>query len=123
MLLIPELEFEAVSGTLGGCFTTVEGLLVQARDQLAAAHQLYTGDSATSEDREKFTEFVDRLNKVSFSLSVGSIFTVSCTIMLGYQWRGAGCSHNPGRPGWQQLCSGKDWLMSLAASLLPRPAS
>jgi zinc finger protein len=65
MLLVPELDFEVASGTLGGCFTTVEGLLVQARDQLASSHQLYTGDSATQGDRAKLAEFVDRMNKVS----------------------------------------------------------
>ena len=78
MLLIPELDFEAVSGTLGGCFTTVEGLLVQARDQLATSHMLYTGDSATSEDRTKFTEFVEKLNKVGPNWSVGTIYCGCC---------------------------------------------
>lgn len=67
MLLIPELDFEVASGTLGGCFTTVEGLLVQARDQLTRSHQMYTGDSATGSDKTKFSDFVDKMNRVSFN--------------------------------------------------------
>ena len=33
-MLIPEIDLELVEGTLGGRFTTVEGLLVQVKDQV-----------------------------------------------------------------------------------------
>ncbi len=64
MLLIPELDFEVQSGTLGGRFTTVEGLLAQVRDQLKNFHPFSIGDSATGEDRTKLETFVSELNKV-----------------------------------------------------------
>ena len=31
---IPELDFEMVGGTLGGRFTTIEGLLTQVKEQV-----------------------------------------------------------------------------------------
>ena len=64
MLLIPELEFEVQSGTLGGCFTTVEGLMVQARDQLINSQPFFSGDSATEQGKEKLLKFVEEMNKV-----------------------------------------------------------
>lgn len=64
MLLIPELEFEVQSGTLGGCFTTVEGLLVQARDQLVHSLPFLTGDSASEEGKSKLIKFTEEMNKV-----------------------------------------------------------
>ncbi|VDQ10576.1 unnamed protein product [Trichobilharzia regenti] len=33
---IPELEFESMGGTLGGRFTTIEGLLVAITDQVSS---------------------------------------------------------------------------------------
>lgn len=65
MLLIPELDFEVQSGTLGGCFTTVEGLLVQARDQLKNSHPFFAGDSATDGGKSKLMAFIDEMDKVS----------------------------------------------------------
>ena len=45
---IPELDFEVGSGTLGGKFTTLEGLLSAMKDQLIGHNPLICGDSATS---------------------------------------------------------------------------
>jgi zinc finger protein len=45
---IPELDFEVGAGTLGGKFTTLEGLLVAVKDQLTGHNPLMCGDSATS---------------------------------------------------------------------------
>lgn len=64
MLLIPELEFEVQSGTLGGCFTTVEGLLVQARDQLIDSKPFFSGDSSSDEGKSKLVKFTEEMNKV-----------------------------------------------------------
>lgn len=44
---IPELDFEVGAGTLGGKFTTLEGLLVAMKDQLTGQNPLMCGDSAT----------------------------------------------------------------------------
>ena len=61
-LAVPELDFSVESGTLGGCFTTVEGLLVQARDQLKGA-QPFT-DSLEESKNEKFGKFIEKLDEV-----------------------------------------------------------
>ena len=44
---IPELDFEVGAGTLGGKFTTLEGLLVAMKDQLTGHNPLVCGDSVT----------------------------------------------------------------------------
>ena len=59
---IPELDFELQSGTLGGRFTTVEGLLVNIKDQLCGMNIFSVGDSANKED--KMTVFLEKLQKV-----------------------------------------------------------
>lgn len=61
-----ELEMWSQPGTLGGRFTTVEGLLTEIRDQLHG--QIFdvgdsgAGDSLSSEDKEKWTKFFSRLD-------------------------------------------------------------
>lgn len=45
---IPELDFEVGAGTLGGKFTTLEGLLGAMKDQLTGHNPLVCGDSATT---------------------------------------------------------------------------
>ena len=45
---IPELDFEVGAGTLGGKFTTLEGLLVAVKDQLTGHNPLMCGDSVTT---------------------------------------------------------------------------
>lgn len=52
-LFIPELDFEVGAGTLGGKFTTLEGLLETIKDQLTGHNPLVCGDSATSEAKGK----------------------------------------------------------------------
>lgn len=86
MLIIPELEFEVQSGTLGGCFTTVEGLLVQARDQLANSQPFFTGDSANKEVKSKFVKFIEEMNEVWVPNNNGHLlwcsWTLKCTLPL-----------------------------------------
>ncbi|KAM3180739.1 hypothetical protein ACTXT7_015722 [Hymenolepis weldensis] len=48
---IPELELDTVAGTLGGRFTTVEGLLGLIKDQLKSMNPLMFGDSAAQEEK------------------------------------------------------------------------
>ncbi|OKL57658.1 hypothetical protein UA08_07216 [Talaromyces atroroseus] len=61
-----ELEMSVQPGTLGGRFTTVEGLLTEVRDQLHG--QIFdvgdtgAGDSLSSSDKETWTRFFDRLD-------------------------------------------------------------
>lgn len=69
----PELGLEVQSGTLGGRFTTVEGLLTQVRDQLHGqifdvesgnvTDSLAAGDSMPTEAKQKWNEFFARLGQ------------------------------------------------------------
>ena len=67
----PELDLEVQPGTLGGRFTTVEGLLTQVRDQLygqifdieeAGVEGLAGGDSMAATTKERWNSFFERLN-------------------------------------------------------------
>ena len=44
--MIPEIHFEMSHGTLGGKYTTVEGVMMDMYNQLASVHQFQAGDSA-----------------------------------------------------------------------------
>lgn len=65
-LRIPELGLVSAPGTLGGSFTTVEGLLTQIRDQLADANPFAMGDSASANADyvHRMREFIASLNRV-----------------------------------------------------------
>ena len=74
-----ELGLEVQPGTLGGRFTTLEGLLTQVRDQLRG--QIYNvgdedlagGDSMTAETKSKWDSFFDKLDsaiKAQFPYSI-----------------------------------------------------
>lgn len=61
----PELSLQVNPGTLGGRFTTVEGLLTQVRDDLHS--QIFEssgegGDSLAAEERTRWDEFFTGLN-------------------------------------------------------------
>ena len=68
-----ELGLEVQPGTLGGRFTTVEGLLTQVRDQLHGqifdvesrngGESLAAGDSLRTESKEKWDDFFARLGQ------------------------------------------------------------
>ncbi|KAI8322774.1 zf-ZPR1-domain-containing protein [Martensiomyces pterosporus] len=60
-LSIPEIQLDLIPGTLGGRFTTVEGLLRQVHDELDRRAPFLEGDSAVNERREKFKNFLGRL--------------------------------------------------------------
>ena len=70
MVLIPELELELGCGTLGGVYTTVEGLVSKIHTSLGNSNPFAIGDSTTknhSEDSEivltksRFKTFLDKL--------------------------------------------------------------
>lgn len=62
-LKIPEIDFELDPGTLGGRFTTVEGLLQNVYDELETKSPFLRGDSATEEQVEKMKAFLANLKK------------------------------------------------------------
>ena len=72
---IPEIELDLHPGTLGGKFTTIEGLLQQVLDQMKQKNPFYLGDSATEDDERPFAEFLRNLERIisgemSFTLVV-----------------------------------------------------
>ncbi|KAJ3340681.1 hypothetical protein HDU93_006538 [Gonapodya sp. JEL0774] len=60
-LQVPEVDLELTFGTLGGRFTTLEGLLVQVRDELASKLPFIEGDSVTAERKRVFDSFISKL--------------------------------------------------------------
>lgn len=65
-LEIPELELAMTSGSLGGRFTTIEGLLEQIKDQLNGIHNPFGfGDSATKSGKSKMTDLVQKLEDIT----------------------------------------------------------
>lgn len=74
-----DLGLEVQPGTLGGRFTTVEGLLTQVRDQLhgqifdVGDEDLAPGDSMAAETKERWDKFfgkLDRAIKAEFPYSI-----------------------------------------------------
>ena len=71
-------------GTLGGRFTTVEGLLTQVYEELEGRSNFLTGDSGTADGKEKFKGFLARLKKVIIANAVkvldGEAFPVTLVL-------------------------------------------
>ncbi|KAG8869551.1 nucleolar zinc-finger protein [Serendipita sp. 405] len=62
-LSIPEIDLVLSAGTLGGRFTTIEGILDQVYDELSG--KLFSsGDAATKEENATFEDFLSRLKDV-----------------------------------------------------------
>lgn len=62
-LEIPELDLEVGSTTLGGRFTTVEGVIIAIKDQLNNS-TLFTGDSSDETMVQRMENFIRSLEKV-----------------------------------------------------------
>ena len=60
---IPEIDLVLQAGTLGGRFTTLEGILDQVYEELS--EKVFAGDSADSDDRSNFRRFLANLKAVS----------------------------------------------------------
>ncbi|KAJ2003143.1 nucleolar zinc-finger protein [Coemansia thaxteri] len=73
---IPELELDMLAGTLGGRFTTIEGLVRQVHDELDRRVPFLEGDSAESERKVRFREFLSRLGDAAD----GKIFPLTITV-------------------------------------------
>eukprot|EP01054_Gregarina_sp_Poly1_P009474 Gregarina_sp_Poly_1__9473@NODE_594_length_7275_cov_67_691593_g459_i0_p1_GENE_NODE_594_length_7275_cov_67_691593_g459_i0NODE_594_length_7275_cov_67_691593_g459_i0_p1_ORF_typecomplete_len494_score75_88zfZPR1/PF03367_13/1_4e52zfZPR1/PF03367_13/1_9e49HypA/PF01155_19/43HypA/PF01155_19/0_45Zn_Tnp_IS1595/PF12760_7/22Zn_Tnp_IS1595/PF12760_7/2e02Zn_Tnp_IS1595/PF12760_7/26zincribbons_6/PF07191_12/8_2zincribbons_6/PF07191_12/7_1OrfB_Zn_ribbon/PF07282_11/68OrfB_Zn_ribbon/PF07282_11/13_NODE_594_length_7275_c len=59
---LPHLELELEMGTLGGVFTTVEGLLLKIVDEFSTKNP-FVGDSALPERRQKIQSIIDSLKE------------------------------------------------------------
>lgn len=70
-LEIPEIDLVLTSGTLGGRFTTVEGILNQIYEELS--EKALVGDSANPEDKLSFEKFLANLKSV---INVERTFTI-----------------------------------------------
>lgn len=64
-LSIPEINLELTHGTLGGRFTTVEGLLRQVHSELRDRAPFIEGDSGTDSSKDRWARFLDNLTKVA----------------------------------------------------------
>lgn len=64
-LVIPELNLDLTPGTLGGRFTTIEGLLSQVYDELHTKVFSQTSDSMDDAAKQRWTTFFARLQDAS----------------------------------------------------------
>lgn len=60
-LKVPEISLELEAGTLGGKFTTIEGLLDNVYEELSSRGPFSRGDSLTDERKEKYNVFLKEL--------------------------------------------------------------
>ena len=68
LLRIPEFELSVQPGTMGGRFTTLEGLLTQLRDELKSSiydvgDESAPSDSMTERDKQKWSDFFAQIDK------------------------------------------------------------
>lgn len=67
-MIIPEIELEVMQGTLGGKFTTVEGLLVDLQDEFKQKIPFASGDSKDPMAPNPFELTIKELEEVIFGL-------------------------------------------------------
>ena len=60
---IPELQLDLQQGTLGGRFTTLEGLLQQAYEQLWGRVYNPDSDSMTADEKQRFSTFLETMKR------------------------------------------------------------
>ncbi|ONK56408.1 uncharacterized protein A4U43_C10F8230 [Asparagus officinalis] len=63
-VIVPELDLELASGTLGGMVTTVEGLITKINGSLERIHGFQLGDSVDEWKKKKWQDFKSRLMKL-----------------------------------------------------------
>ncbi|CAM8924484.1 unnamed protein product [Rhodiola kirilowii] len=63
-VIIPEIDLELTSGTLGGVVTTVEGLITKISESLERVHGFTFGDSLEEGRKNKWNDFRARLDKL-----------------------------------------------------------
>ena len=64
-ILIPEYGLDVSMASLGGRFTTVEGLLRQIREEMMEKVPFFTGDSATHSQKESLSKILDTLDDIA----------------------------------------------------------
>ncbi|KAK1375687.1 zinc finger protein ZPR1-like [Heracleum sosnowskyi] len=64
-VIIPEVELELASGTLGGLVTTVEGLITKISESLERVHGFSFGDSLDDNRKTKWQDFGTKLMKLT----------------------------------------------------------
>ncbi|PVH18243.1 uncharacterized protein CXQ87_001161 [Candidozyma duobushaemuli] len=74
-LRIPELNLDLTPGTLGGRFTTIEGLLTQVYEELHSRVFTQTSDSMDEETKQRWTSFFAKLQdanegKIGFTINM-----------------------------------------------------
>ncbi|KAK6201360.1 nucleolar zinc-finger protein [Scheffersomyces amazonensis] len=72
---IPELNLDLTPGTLGGRFTTIEGLLTQVKEELYSRVFTRSSDSMDDENKSRWTTFFARLEdaidgKIPFTINM-----------------------------------------------------
>ena len=75
-LAIPELDFSTGMGTLGGKFTTVEGILLEIKDMLKESNPFFMGDSSESVQGRKIEAFCDALDEIASGKRLGVHFVL-----------------------------------------------
>jgi zinc finger protein len=84
-IIIPEIDLEVEHGSLGGLYTTVEGLLVAVKDKLVAGNPFAAAsvDSADTARREAFFGFISKLDAV---MSGEMAFTLKLEDPMANSW-------------------------------------
>lgn len=80
------------SGTLGGMYTEVEGLLAAILDGMSENHPIFLGDSAIEEKRKQYGEFMEELKKMREGKRA---FTLDIVDPLANSWIYSDCAPNP----------------------------
>jgi zinc finger protein len=78
---IPYLDLTTSLGTMGGIVTTVEGLLKEIQKTLKSTGRFQLGDSATKDEKQKWTEWYAKFDKV---LALEEAFTIELDDPLGH---------------------------------------
>ncbi|KAK8797803.1 hypothetical protein WA171_005334 [Blastocystis sp. BT1] len=89
---IPEINLELESGTLGGLYSTVEGLLTQIIDGMNDGNPLFLGDSAVEKKKEEYDEFMNTLKSMRDGKTP---FTLDIVDPLANSWIYSDCAPNP----------------------------
>lgn len=64
MVAIPEIGLELCSGTLGGRYLTVEGIIAMTKEQLMSSGNFALGDSSHPDTKSKFVKFIEKVDAV-----------------------------------------------------------
>ena len=85
-----QLELEA--GTLGGMYTTVEGLLDQIIDNMSENNPVFMGDSAIDVKKQQYAEFMEQLKEMKAGKRA---FTIDIVDPLANSWVYSEYAPNP----------------------------